>query len=67
MRSRTPRPLRVRDLNAAPASGLWFRQPIVCLGAAILLASIVGCLAMIVLATSYPDPPVATPRTDATR
>jgi len=67
MRSRTPRPPRVRDLNVAPASGLWFRQPIVWLGAAILLASVIGCLVMIVLASTHPDPPVATTRTDATR
>ena len=30
----------------------WYRPPVVWLGAAILLASICGCIALIVLATS---------------
>ena len=30
----------------------WYRPPVVWLGAAILLASIAGCIALIVLATS---------------
>jgi hypothetical protein len=36
----------------------WHGQPVVWLGAAILLASIVGCIGLIVSASRYPDEPV---------
>ena len=36
----------------------WYGQPVVWLGAAILLASIVGCIGLIVSASRYPDEPV---------
>jgi len=39
-------------------TGAWLRQPVVWLGALILAATMVGCMAMIVLAWRYPDPPV---------
>jgi hypothetical protein len=36
----------------------WYRQPILWLGATILLACIVGCISMVVLAERYPDEPI---------
>jgi hypothetical protein len=36
----------------------WYRQPIVWLGATILIACIVGCISMVVLAGRYPDEPI---------
>jgi hypothetical protein len=36
----------------------WHRQPILWLGAAILIACIVGCIGMVVLAERYPDEPL---------
>jgi hypothetical protein len=36
----------------------WYGQPVAWLGAAILLASIAGCIALIVSASRYPDDPV---------
>ena len=48
-----------RDANA------WSRQPVVWLGAAILAASILGCVVMIVVALRFPDPPVDTHRGQA--
>jgi hypothetical protein len=36
----------------------WHGQPVVWLGAALLLASIVGCIGLIVSASRYPDEPV---------
>jgi hypothetical protein len=38
------------------------RQPVVWLGGAIFLASIAGCVLMIVLGAAHADPPVPTPR-----
>jgi hypothetical protein len=38
----------------------WYRLPVLWLGAAILLACIVGCITTIVLASRHPDEPVAT-------
>ena len=43
----------------------WFRQPVLWLGAAIFVATLAGCVVMIVLASRYPDPPV--PAASATR
>jgi hypothetical protein len=36
----------------------WYRPPVVWLGAAILLASIAGCIGLITSASRYPDEPV---------
>jgi hypothetical protein len=36
----------------------WCRLPVVWLGAAILLASIAGCIGLIISASRYPDEPV---------
>jgi hypothetical protein len=36
----------------------WRRQPVVWLGATILIACIVGCISMVVLAGRYPDEPI---------
>ncbi|HEY4368048.1 MAG TPA: hypothetical protein VGN07_12515 [Steroidobacteraceae bacterium] len=35
----------------------WSRVPVVWLGAAILFASIAGCIGMVVLASRYPNEP----------
>jgi hypothetical protein len=42
----------------AAARERWFGQPVVWLGAAILFASIVGCISLIVSASRYPDEPL---------
>lgn len=55
MRSPTQDPERVSRRACA-------RQPVVWLGSAIFLASLAGCVLMIVLGTTAPDPPVPTPR-----
>jgi len=55
MRSRTESPERVSRRACA-------RQPVVWLGGAIFLASLAGCVLMIVLGTTAEDPPVPTPR-----
>jgi hypothetical protein len=36
----------------------WYALPVVWLGAAILLASMVGCIGLIISAARYPDEPV---------
>ena len=36
----------------------WYSQPVVWLGAAILLASLAGCIGLIMAASRYPDEPV---------
>ena len=38
----------------------WARQPVVWLGAAILLATVIGCVTTIVLASRHADTPVET-------
>jgi len=60
MRSRTALPSVSGSLKTAPAPGAWARLPVVWLGAGILMASIIGCATMIVLAWRYPDAPVPT-------
>jgi len=47
--------------------GAWSRQPVVWLGAAILAASIVACVVTIVLALRFPDPPLDTHSSQATK
>lgn len=39
--------------------GHWYQQPVVWLGLAIFVASLAGCVWMIVLGARYADPPVA--------
>ena len=41
-------------------AGAWSRQPVVWLGATILVASIAACIITIVLAVRYADAPVET-------
>lgn len=36
----------------------WYKLPLLWLGAAILLASIAGCVLMVVLGSRYPDEPL---------
>ena len=40
----------------------WFRQPLVWLGALIFLASLLGCIATIVVAWRHADVPIAVER-----
>lgn len=40
------------------AGGRWYRQPILWLGIAILLASLAGCIGMIVLGAKYAEEPL---------
>ncbi len=47
-------------MNGARDAGAWFRQPLVWLGALILVASIAGCVATIVLAWRHADTPIET-------
>lgn len=56
MRSRIPRPpSRATEPVSARATDAWWRQPVAWLGAAILVASLAGCIAMIVLAERHVD------------
>jgi hypothetical protein len=46
-------------IDAMPArAGAWYRQPVLWLGAAILVASLAGCVWMIVLGARHADVPV---------
>ena len=46
------------------AAGAWYRQPVLWLGAAILVASLAGCVWMIVLGARHDDAPLdGAPRT----
>jgi hypothetical protein len=47
------------DLPAGDARAAWHRQPIVWLGAAVLAASVAGCVWLIVVAERHVDPPLA--------
>lgn len=40
------------------AADRWYRIPVVWLGAGILLATFAGCIAMIIVASRYPDHPL---------
>ena len=42
------------------AAGAWFQQPVIWLGAAILVASITVCIITIVLSVRHADTPVET-------
>lgn len=45
-------------MSAAKSHDAWYRHPLLWLGSFILLASLAGCIWMIVMATRYPDPPL---------
>lgn len=46
-------------IDVAPERpGAWYRQPVLWLGAAILIASLAGCIWMIVLGARHADTPV---------
>lgn len=45
------------ETSAAPGAG-WYRQPVLWLGLAILVASLAGCVWMIVLGQRYADIPL---------
>jgi hypothetical protein len=51
---------RAMSRPAPESSGAWYRQPVLWLGAAILLASLAGCIWMIVLGARHADTPVET-------
>jgi hypothetical protein len=42
------------------SAGHWYRQPVAWLGLAIFLASLAGCVWMIVLGARHADTPIAT-------
>ncbi len=44
----------------ADAANAWYRQPLLWLGAAILAASVAGCIWVIMAGLRYPDAPVPT-------
>jgi len=56
----TPNRDRHDDVSTQRGGGKWFRQPVLWLGALILAASVIGCIATIVLAWRLADVPVAT-------
>jgi hypothetical protein len=57
MRNRIGSP---RHAERAPiaAGDAWWRQPVLWLGAAILLASLAGCIVMLMLAARHADAPL---------
>jgi hypothetical protein len=46
------------DAVRAPARTTWYRQPIVWLGVTLFVASLAGCVWIIVVASHHPDAPV---------
>ncbi len=56
----TPNRARHDEANATNRAGKWFRQPVLWLGAVILLASLLGCVVTIVLAWRHADVSVET-------
>lgn len=45
--------------DAVPAvAGAWYQQPVLWLGLVVLIASLAGCVWMIVLGVRYADPPL---------
>jgi hypothetical protein len=46
------------DAVRAPARTTWYRQPIVWLGVVLFVASLAGCVWIIVVASHHPDAPV---------
>lgn len=47
-------------MNGQRRRGGWYRQPLFWLGSLVLVASLAGCVWMIVLAARYPDPALDT-------
>lgn len=47
-------------MNTTVQNTRWYRYPIFWLCSSILVASIAGCISMIILAARYPDPPLET-------
>ncbi|MFA7506133.1 MAG: hypothetical protein WCZ28_15645 [Burkholderiaceae bacterium] len=47
-------------MNRTRSHAPWYRQPLFWLGSFILIASLAGCVWMIVMAARYPDPPLDT-------
>lgn len=47
------------DTHGDPASS-WYRQPVLWLGIAVFLASIAGCIWLIVVSVRYADTPLTT-------
>lgn len=48
---------------AIHGASTWFRQPVLWLGVAVFLASLAGCVWMIVLGARHADTPLDTPHT----
>ncbi|HET6805849.1 MAG TPA: hypothetical protein VFH59_10465 [Frateuria sp.] len=53
---------KLPDETAPAGAGAWYRQPVLWLGAAILVASLAGCVWMIVLGSRHADLPLQTTR-----
>jgi hypothetical protein len=47
-------------MSAGERGDAWYRHPLLWLGGFILVASLAGCIWMIVMAARYPDPPLET-------
>jgi hypothetical protein len=58
MHDRTRRPPARNDVDVTRDTGAWFRQPVVWLGATILVVSLGACIATIVIASRHADAPV---------
>ena len=58
MRSPIPPLRRPSDVKAVRDPDAWFRQPVLWLGVAIFVASLMGCIVTIVIATRNADVPV---------
>lgn len=48
----------LNDPHSRSDSRAWYRQPIIWMGAAVLAASIAGCVWLIVVAERHADPPL---------
>jgi hypothetical protein len=45
-------------MSAGVQGGRWYQQPVLWLGIVLLLASLAGCISMIVIGAQYEDEPV---------
>lgn len=45
-------------MDTIPQAERWYRQPIIWLGTAILVASLAGCVLLIILGARYADEPL---------
>lgn len=57
-RSRTTSHTAGADARGRAAHDAWYRQGIVWIGAAVLAASVAGCIWLLVAAERYADPPL---------